>query len=350
MPKRIAATLFLLLAAVVGAPAAAQTDKGLTRAEAEAALARLDQTFETYPFPQAVPRARAVLKAGRSEYLAIADRQAFAARLTADVGTALGDKHFFVRVASASPTPAVRGGDADAVEAPIGYGVASVGLLPGNVGYIDLRQFAASEKSVARIDAAMDLTADAAALIIDLRANRGGSDTAMNALIGRLASRPIPRSALVFRRPGGGEDRMENENRPYPAELLYSRPVYLLTSNFTVSAAEAFAYDLQAAGRVTVVGEVTRGGAAPMDRPLYDLGSGLTAYVPTGRAEHPLTKGSPNGVGVAPDIAVAAADALDRAYELALAGAPALEEGTAAAKALAAARADPAAALKTATP
>lgn len=59
---------------------------------------------------------------------------------------------------------------------------------------------------------------------------------------------------------------------------------------------------------------------------------------------------SPNGVGVAPDVAVAAPDALERAYRLALADAPALDEGTAAAKALAVAKADPSAALKTATP
>lgn len=350
MLKRPAAIAIALVLAAGGAATAAEETTSLTRAEADGVLKRLDETFETYPFQEAAPKARAVLKAKRADYLAISDRQVFAERLTADVGSALGDKHFYVRVKTSAPPPVTRGVEADTSEAAVGYGIASVSVLPGNVGYIDLRQFAASEKSIGRVDAAMELMADTVALIIDLRANRGGSDAAMNALIGRLASRPIPRSVLIFRRPGGGEDRMENANRAYPAEKLFARPVFLLTSNRTISAAEAFAYDLQAAGRATVVGEVTRGGAAPMNRPLYDLGAGLSAYVPTGRAEHPLTKTSPNGVGVAPDVAVAASDALEQAYRLALAEAPALDEGTAAAKALAAAKADPSAALKTATP
>nr|WP_255500793.1 S41 family peptidase [Caulobacter sp. 17J80-11] len=189
--------------------------------------------------------------------------------------------------------------------------------MPGNIGYIDLRQFSDSPEGARRAEAAMDLVQDTQALIIDLRANRGGGGAAMAALIGRMASTPIPRSELIWRE-GETFTRVPGETTDYPAEKRYARPVFLLTANFTISAAEAFAYDLQAAGRVTVVGETTRGGANPMNRPPYDLGAGLRAWVSNGRSEHPVTKGTPNGTGVKPDVPTAPADALKVAYARAL--------------------------------
>jgi C-terminal processing protease CtpA/Prc len=231
-------------------------------------------------------------------------------------------------------------------EAHIAYGIAAVERLPGNVGYIDLRQFAGSDAAAARLDAAMDLVADTDALIIDLRANRGGGGGAIDVLIGRLQSKPVPRSAHLWRGEDGRFERMQPENRAYPPDRLYARPVYLLTANYTVSAAEAFAYDLQAAGRAAVVGETTRGGANPMNRPPHDLGAGLVAWISNGKSEHPITRGTPNGTGVKPDLPTAPEAALQVAYAKALEaageGAPARE--------LSEARADPAAALRKRAP
>ena len=46
---------------------------------------------------------------------------------------------------------------------------------------------------------------------------------------------------------------------PVPGSKLADKPVYILTSSITISAAEQFTYDLKMLKRVTIVGEVTAG-------------------------------------------------------------------------------------------
>src|SRR6185437_14342657 len=85
-------------------------------------------------------------------------------------------------------------------------------------------------------------------------------------------------------------------------------PVYVLTSARTFSGGEECAYDFQTQKRATLVGETTGGGANPGG--MVPLGGGLAAFVPTGKAINPVTKTNWEHVGVKPDIAVPAADAL----------------------------------------
>lgn len=295
----------------------------LSSAQTRFALDALDRALGAYIFPEKGKAARQTLRRNRARYLGMSDKKTFADTLKAEIGAALDDKHFYVNTNHTPAVLAAGGGMPDlaalsAIEAKAGFYVASVQRLPGNIGYIDLRQFAGSPAAEPYLNAAMDLVQGTEALIIDLRANRGGSGVAMDTLIGRLSSIPIPRSTLIWRRPDGGYDRMTPETPIYPADKRYDRPVYILTANFTISAAEAFAYQLQVAKRATVVGETSRGGANPMNRGLFDLGAGMGAYVATGRSEHPVTKGSPNGVGVAPDIATRSEEALAAAYRRAL--------------------------------
>lgn len=63
--------------------------------------------------------------------------------------------------------------------------------------------------------------------------------------------------------------------------------VYVLTANFTFSGAEQLAYDLQACGRATVVGEVTGGGAHACN--LYWLDSHFNLLMPECRPVNPIT-------------------------------------------------------------
>lgn len=330
------------------AAAAAAPEAAWDRRQAAAVLAALDAALGAYVFQDKVPGARAMLRERRSYYLAIGGRADFAKRLTDDIGGVLDDKHFYVQERAGTPA-AGRGGspeDRARAEAETGYGIASVRRLPGNVGYLDLRNFSSSDAGARRIEAAMDLLGDTGALIIDLRGNRGGGGTAMAALVGRLASKPIPRSTLIWRNDDGSEERIPMEVRDYPTAERYDRPVYVLTSNITVSAAEAFAYDIQATGRVTVIGEPTRGGANPMNRPLIELGEGMVAYIANGRSEHPVTKGTPNGAGVQPDLRTTTDEALGVAYAQALEGIAPLSPDSRFARELAQAKADPEGALE----
>ena len=92
-------------------------------------------------------------------------------------------------------------------------------------------------------------------------------------------------------------------------------PVFVLTSNYTFSAAEEFTYNLKNFERATIIGETTGGGAHPAGlRPINDE---FVVNVPSGRAINPITKSNWEGVGVKPEIEVPADQALEKAIELA---------------------------------
>ena len=88
-------------------------------------------------------------------------------------------------------------------------------------------------------------------------------------------------------------------------------PVAVLTSSFTFSAAEEFAYNLQTQKRATLIGETTGGGAHPITT--LRLHPTLVAHVPFQRAVNPLTGTNWEGTGVQPDVAVPADRALEEA-------------------------------------
>jgi C-terminal processing protease CtpA/Prc len=101
-----------------------------------------------------------------------------------------------------------------------------------------------------------------------------------------------------------------------PGKRFAGKDVYVLTSHVTFSGSEELAYDLKVLKRATIVGEVTGGGANPGD--VFPLPNSFSIFVPTGRAVNPITKTNWEGVGVQPDVAVAADKALDMAHYLAL--------------------------------
>src|SRR6185295_17800434 len=93
------------------------------------------------------------------------------------------------------------------------------------------------------------------------------------------------------------------------------KPVFVLTSARTFSAAEEFTYNLQARTRATIVGETTGGGAHPGG--VASLARGFSAFIPSGRAINPITHTNWEGTGVVPDVRVPADQALDTAQKLA---------------------------------
>jgi C-terminal processing protease CtpA/Prc len=200
------------------------------------------------------------------------------------------------------------------------HGFRRVEVLPGNVGVLELTLFShfqpdepveGSARGVA--DAALALLARSQALIVDLRDCRGGSPAMVGYLIGHF----VAENADVYNTfKSRGPDQFERPTVPIEAPRRLDLPLYVLTSGRTGSGAESFAYTLQAAGRATVVGERSAGGANPGG--FLPVGDGLAVFVSGGRPVNPITQTNWEGVGVQPDRAVSAADAQSVAYELAL--------------------------------
>ncbi len=235
------------------------------------------------------------------------------------------DQHFVVRWSPPAPAaPAQRNAPAPAAAPPVdmdrltNYGIRRVEVQPGNIGYIDLREFAdfdfgqPNQPGRQAIEAALQLVAGSDALIIDLRNNGGGSP----AMVGYLASAFTPMGKNIFNIFHLRERTISEAPTEWFAKPRVDMPLYVLTSARTGSAAESFAYTLKNAHRATIVGEATAGAANPGDD--VDAGDGFRVFVSRGSPISPITGRNWEGDGVQPDVAASPATALQAATALAL--------------------------------
>ena len=284
------------------------------------ALAQLQKAYifaETAEKMTAAVHARAAAK----EYDAITDAREFADRLTRDLQDVSHDKHLRIRYSPEvlplrpeQPTAEERA-QALAGERRRNFGFERVERLEGNVGYIDLRSFSGSPESRGAAVEAMKAVADTDALIFDLRQNGGGSPFMIGLLCSYLFDQVVHLNDFYVRETGSHQQfftKTEVEGRRYGQ----GKPVFILTSARTFSAAEEFTYDLKNLKRATVVGETTGGGAHPGG--LRRLTDHFGIWLPTGRAINPITKTNWEGTGIEPDIKTPAVDALDAAHREAL--------------------------------
>ncbi|KQV47607.1 MULTISPECIES: S41 family peptidase [unclassified Duganella] len=191
-----------------------------------------------------------------------------------------------------------------------GYGIERVERLPGNVGYFKTKSFAPGTPSAPAVAKAMTSLADTEALIIDLRDNGGGSRDAVPLLASYLFDKPARLNDLFARE---GNKTIENWTSKEVAGKRFggTKPVYILASQGTYSAAEDFIYALKNLKRAVIIGETTKGGASPAK--LFWLDRNFAILIPQETSISPVTRTNWEGVGIAPDIAVPAADALQAA-------------------------------------
>ena len=244
------------------------------------------------------------------EYTSVTNPAELATVLTRHLQDVSKDKHLRVRHGNppgASPRP-------QGAQAPGAIGGAEI--LAGNIGYVEVRSFGYPANAIAAAVAKeMSVVADADALIIDIRRNGGGAPEAVALVSSYLfGEEPVHLNSLYFRPDDTTEDfytlRSVAGKRFGPA-----KPVYVLTSKATFSAAEEFAHNLQSRKRATIVGETSGGGAHPGGP--RQVGEGFSVFVPAGRAINPITKTNWEGVGVIPEVRVPADSALSAALTLA---------------------------------
>jgi len=186
---------------------------------------------------------------------------------------------------------AYRRGVLDVVLRGRGHVAANDGVLwgrVGDIGYLNIltmERFSRDKQRApddpaeldAALDAAMAAFAGARAVIVDISNNDGGFDWLGQRIAGRFADR----ARLAYTKVAIGAHGVA----PQPFEVApserarYLGPVYLLTSDVTLSAAEVFALYMRALPNVIHVGKTTRG--AFSDTVNKPLPNGWTLVLPT---------------------------------------------------------------------
>ncbi|MFJ6752306.1 MULTISPECIES: S41 family peptidase [unclassified Streptomyces] len=300
-------------------PANIATDAQMTPARIVSAA--LERIVAGYVFPQRAVEIDAAIRnrIAAGEYDEVSGA-ALCERVTAHLQEVCGDKHLRLLWQDEPRAPEAPDDDgrADflALMRAENQGIRRVEQLDGNIGLLEIRRIADAAIGGRAIGAAMELVAHTRALILDLRECRGGYPSGANL----WSSFFFPDDEVHL---NDIYERSTDSTRQYwtvahlPAPRYpEDRPVYVLTSEVTFSGGEDVAYTLQAHGRATVVGETTRGGAHPTAR--HPVTAHITVTVPTARSINAVTGTNWEGVGVVPDLAAPAGQALEVAHRKAL--------------------------------
>ena len=300
-------------------------DVAKRRAVVEGTIAAIEAH---YVFPERTPAIATALRNTLSsgEIAADSDPKAFANAVNDAIAAVANDRHLRLHwsadilppsiIPGQKPDPAIMLRE-QAMMARRNFGLSTVEIIAGNVGYLKMDIFARAERAGPVFAAAMAFLQRADAIIFDLREN-GGGDPEMVAL---AVSYLVPAHVEIngFHQRGQAvDDRIYSLADVQGGRWSVTKPVYVLTSKRTASGAEEFAYDLQQLKRATIVGESTWGGANPGD--VFPIDQHFAVFVPTGAAVNPISKTNWEGVGVKPDVRVDAATALQTAQRMAMEG------------------------------
>lgn len=304
-----------------------QEDKKLTTAEINLAVDSLSANLNRiYVFPDKAKEMSDFIQKNLQDgkYASLTDPYAFSDQITKDIQSISNDKHLNFRYAPQRISDMRNSKDAAApdlneMKKEVGkhnFGFKEVKILEGNIGYIKLNGFEDAALGGEAAAAAMNFVSYADAIIFDLRENGGGSPS----MIQLLTSYLYPEGESVhlnnfYFRPKNSID--QTWTLPFvPGKRNPNALAYVLTSNYTFSAAEEFTYNLKNLNRGTVVGEVTGGGAHPGGMQI--ITESFLCFIPSGRAINPITETNWEGVGVIPNVKTNNRDAFDKAYYLAL--------------------------------
>ncbi|WP_189240739.1 S41 family peptidase [Planomonospora parontospora] len=276
---------------------------------------------EHYVFPEIAEQLADLLRRRLAEGAYDVDGAEELARLvTADLQSVNDDKHLRLKHHADLVSPEQGAATLESIRRDFDTSLAGVPrleLLDGGVAVVELAPMLFPLGWAAEpLSAALTLASRAQALIVDLRNNRGGDPDTVAFVCSYLLDERTHLNTMYWR---SGERSEQSWSLPHVPGARFggSKPLYVLSSDSTFSAAEELAYDLQQLGRAIVVGEATRGGAHPCKG--WTVHPHLEVTVPTGRAINPVSGTNWEGIGVQPDIPCAAAESLDQAHALALA-------------------------------
>jgi len=279
---------------------------------------------ERYTYPEIAEKMEAELRKRQKsgDYDAVVDGDEFAKKLTEHLRGVFDDKHMRVSY-SAVPIPERSSANGEPTADEIkqarinqgreNFGVVKLEILKGNIGLMQINYFAPLDWVRDTYTTAFSYLGNTDALIIDARWNRGSMDIeTMPFFSGYIFEKPVEFGDIFVRE--RNETRKLMTAAEVPGKRYGNKPVYVLMSGRTASGAEAFVAAMRRHKRATLIGETTMG--ATMPGGTVRVNEYFAIWISTGRA----TSGSAQNEnkGIAPDITIPSADALNEAHRQAL--------------------------------
>lgn len=178
------------------------------------------------------------------------------------------------------------------------FGFQKFERFSGNIGYCKLNEVPPVDIAGKMFQGIMALLENTAAVIIDLSACEGGAPDMVQFIASHFVEANQPLSGIEERGANLEEWRTLTE---LESPRLLKKPLAVLISKVTFSAAEALAYDLQVLKRAVIIGETSRGGAHLSTFQTFEGKFLLRCSV--ARALNPISKNNWEGTGVIPNIA-----------------------------------------------
>ncbi|HWK75970.1 MAG TPA: S41 family peptidase [Povalibacter sp.] len=313
---RLSCTLVAMFVTLTAAQAG-DLEAADRKAVVDAVIAHLETD---YVEPEAGRRgAQRLRRAFAARQLTMQQGDAFAGQLTKMLRDSTGDGHLTVEY-SAQVLSDSEAADSEFTEqemqryygAQVNFGVNKAERLDGNIGLLELTVFPPADMGGNTIAAAMQVVAHTDALIIDLRNNGGGSDT-VSLVASYLFDTQQPLSGIYDRTRDHLQQSYTQSYVP-GARFGATKPVFVLISKRTFSAAEALAYDLQALKRATIIGQPSGGGAHPFT--YRRVHPHFVLWAVTEKSVNPITGKNWQDTGVQPDVLVEPSRAMEKALEL----------------------------------
>jgi len=296
--------------------------------DAKAVVADVQRILnENYVLPELRPQLSAALSKGLSEgHYNVSDPSALSERINADLAAVAHDRHLGMhpdakQAAELASRPKGAGADdapptADEVRFAdrLNHGILQLKVLPGNIRYMEtIGFFWDGEKTKEIYDNAMRVLKGGDAIIIDMRKNGGGSPDAVQYMISHFLPPNTPIVTFYMR----GEKGDTWKSLPsLPAGSLAGKPLYVLTSGMSASAAEEFIGHVNGFKLGEIIGENTAG--AGYRNEFFPVAGGYVISVSVGRAVLASTGKDWEKVGITPTVKVSQDKALETAQVRAL--------------------------------